>query len=418
MKVAILSHGHPALSPGGAERAAYALFEHLRSRDEIDKCVFFARASTKDIGHQAQFGAYHGCRDEILVATPSVDHLKFTSADYNQLTDVIDGILYYCEPDVIHLHHILHWSIETIEYIKRKGVRVILTLHEFLAICGRDGQMLRANGQLCGKAYPADCATCIPHVSAGQLFLREKVIKSYLSLVDHFIAPSHFLAQIYADWGIPAAKISVIENPLSPLTLKSAHAILETRDKKPRFDDSSDRIRIGYFGQINAYKGVDILLKAVASLSQTAKDRLFVGIHGANIELQPAHVQSMHKDLLAKAPSCVAVMGSYDNSRVLEIMDHCDWIIIPSIWWENSPVVIQEAQAIGKPLICGDIGGMAEKGRLSAGTLFFGPGNIGQLANILNRLERPSGAVKPTSAQASTRCVEEIMSHYGIHPHK
>ena len=413
MKVAILSHGHPALSPGGAERAAYALFEHLRSRDEIKKCIFFASAKITDIGHKAQFGAYHGHPDEILVATPAFEHLTYTSLDYNQLTDMLDGIIDYAKPDVIHLHHFLKWSIESIEYIKRKGARVILTLHEFLAICGRDGQMLKTNGQLCRKAYPAECANCVSHVSAGRFFVRERVIRSYLSLVDHFIAPSHFLAQRYADWGIAAEKISVVENPLSPLTLKSADAILEAKNEKPRFYDRGDRIRIGYFGQINAYKGVDILLRAVTSLPQTAKERLFVGIHGANIEFQPDHVQTMHKDLLAKAPSCVAVMGSYDNSRVLELMDQYDWIIVPSIWWENSPVVIQEAQAIGKPLICGDIGGMAEKGRLSAGTRVFGPGNIGQLATILSRLERPSATVEPTSAQASTRCVEEIISHYG-----
>ena len=417
MKVAILSHGHPALSPGGGERAAYSLFEHLRSRDDIEKCVFFARAKITDIGHKGRFGAYHGYRDEILADTPAFDRLTFTSGNYSQLIEVIDGIIYYAQPDVIHLHHFINWSIESIEYIKRKGVRVILTLHEFLAICGRDGQMLRASGHLCRKAYPADCANCVSHLSAGQFFVREKIIKAYLSFVDHFIAPSHFLAQRYADWGLPAAKISVIENPLSPLTLMSADAILEANKGKPWSDDRADRVRIGYFGQINAYKGVDILLKAVTSLAKAAQDRIFVGIHGANIELQPAHVQNTYNDLLAKAPSCVADMGSYDNARVLHVMNQYDWIIIPSIWWENSPVVIQEAQAIGKPLICSDIGGMEEKGRLSAGTLFFGPGNIGQLARILGHLERPSAAAEPTSALASMRCVDQIISHYRAHPH-
>jgi glycosyltransferase involved in cell wall biosynthesis len=42
-------------------------------------------------------------------------------------------------------------------------------------------------------------------------------------------------------------------------------------------------------------------------------------------------------------------------------MSKIDWVVVPSTWWENSPLVIQEAFGHGKPIICSDIGGMAEK---------------------------------------------------------
>ena len=42
-------------------------------------------------------------------------------------------------------------------------------------------------------------------------------------------------------------------------------------------------------------------------------------------------------------------------------MASVDWVVVPSIWWENSPLVIQEAFGYGRPVICSDIGGMAEK---------------------------------------------------------
>ena len=42
-------------------------------------------------------------------------------------------------------------------------------------------------------------------------------------------------------------------------------------------------------------------------------------------------------------------------------MSSVDWVVVPSIWWENSPLVIQEAFMHGRPVICSDIGGMAEK---------------------------------------------------------
>ena len=38
-----------------------------------------------------------------------------------------------------------------------------------------------------------------------------------------------------------------------------------------------------------------------------------------------------------------------------------DWVIVPSIWWENSPLVIQEAFATGRPVICSEVGALAKK---------------------------------------------------------
>ncbi|MCZ8109179.1 MAG: glycosyltransferase, partial [Burkholderiales bacterium] len=57
-----------------------------------------------------------------------------------------------------------------------------------------------------------------------------------------------------------------------------------------------------------------------------------------------------------------------------------DWIIVPSIWWENSPVVIQEALAIGKPVLCSRIGGMAEKVEDGVTGAYFEAGSASDLA--------------------------------------
>jgi glycosyltransferase involved in cell wall biosynthesis len=52
-------------------------------------------------------------------------------------------------------------------------------------------------------------------------------------------------------------------------------------------------------------------------------------------------------------------------------MSNIDWLVMGSIWWENSPVVIQEAFKFGRPVICPDIGGMAEKVKPGLGGLNF-----------------------------------------------
>ena len=59
----------------------------------------------------------------------------------------------------------------------------------------------------------------------------------------------------------------------------------------------------------------------------------------------------------------VTFHGSYEPEALPSLMQNIAWVIVPSTWWENSPMVIQEAFLYGRPVICSDIGGMAEKVR-------------------------------------------------------
>lgn len=60
---------------------------------------------------------------------------------------------------------------------------------------------------------------------------------------------------------------------------------------------------------------------------------------------------------------CVQWIGPYQPHELRARMSGVDWVTMPSIWWENSPLVIQEAFQCGRPLLVSDIGGMAEKVR-------------------------------------------------------
>src|SRR5204862_3731208 len=84
-------------------------------------------------------------------------------------------------------------------------------------------------------------------------------------------------------------------------------------------------------------------------------------VHGANLDLQEHGFRDRVERLLEAAADRVTVCGPYAPERVGELMADVDWVVVPSVWWENSPLVIQEAFAHGRPVICSDIGGMAEK---------------------------------------------------------
>ena len=83
-------------------------------------------------------------------------------------------------------------------------------------------------------------------------------------------------------------------------------------------------------------------------------------IHGDDSD-QPDEFRAEFAKRRKKAGRNVRFHGAYDNRRVDALMQQVDVVVVPSIWWENSPVVIQEAIRNRRPVICSDLGGMAEK---------------------------------------------------------
>lgn len=69
-------------------------------------------------------------------------------------------------------------------------------------------------GQLCRRASPAECGVCFPNIPASTLHKRELFIKTLFDEIDMFVSPSRFLIDRYVDWGIDAARLTLLENGL------------------------------------------------------------------------------------------------------------------------------------------------------------------------------------------------------------
>jgi glycosyltransferase involved in cell wall biosynthesis len=236
--------------------------------------------------------------------------------------------------------------------------------------------------ELCDRASPRRCHECFPSISPQTFFLRERFIKSHLSLVDMFLAPSEFLRQRYIEWGIPPEKIRTEEYGRRPAV------------RTAKTPDRPLRDRLGFFGQLSGFKGVDVLLEAMQILERGAPHGAPRGrkpalprlrVHGANLELQHGEFQNRFRTLLEATKATVTFVGKYNHEQLPELMEHVDWVVIPSVWWENSPLVIQEAFLHGRPVICSDIGGMAEKVTNDVNGLHFTAGEAASLAEVIHR---------------------------------
>jgi glycosyltransferase involved in cell wall biosynthesis len=349
LTVAIFAHAHPAFSKGGAEIAAQVLADHLQARAEIGQVVLVGARPEPDLRGFARYAP-----NNLIWHTPPVNHLDFSSAEIAILRRDLEVFIKHYQPNIIHLHHFVSFGVEIISLIKQidPAIKVVLTVHEMLAICHHNGQMVKTGSlELCSRASTVDCHRCFPEIPKESFWLRACYIKEHLNRADVIISPSQFLLDRLASFGLDSAKLRMIENP-QPV-----------RTPLPREPLDGRRLRLGYFGQINRYKGIDVLLKAMKMLTEEQRSRVCLEVHGANLDLQPADFQEQILELRSDLVEDGSVMwcGAYRHEDIASRMAGVDWVLVPSVWWENSPMVIQEALDYGRPVACSAIGGMKEK---------------------------------------------------------
>lgn len=404
-KVLIVAHGHPDINKGGAEIAAYNMFKELESAG--NDVYFLARTAQPPHGGAA-FSSRNSAR-EILFHTTHDDWFLFSNLKTRHMWQEFRDLLLVMKPDVVHLHHYFLLGVEIIEEIKNTlpNCKVIVTLHEYLAICPNQGLMVKTGGKLCYKSSARDCHTCLPDRQPGDYFLREKYLKRIFSKVDHFVSPSSFLKTRYTDWGLSADSIDVIENGQPAI----ANASIDARSHE------LEQVNFAYFGQVNPFKGIDVLLEAIKLIPRKYRRQFRVDIHGANLESQKGAFKERIAKLLEDVGSSCRFHGSYESHEMPALLANSNWVIIPSIWWENSPVVIQEAFNHKVPLIVSDIGGMAEKVTHGVNGLHFRAGNFSELAETMIKVIEDrnmqatmvSGIQKPLTI---SECVERHIPLY------
>jgi glycosyltransferase involved in cell wall biosynthesis len=376
-RVLITSHSDPRLSKGGAETAAYELFSALRERVEYEPWFMGCLRDASNSRLGTTFSQPYSER-EYLYACGLFDWFKFSNGDPDFPRE-FRALLQAIKPRIAHFHHYLNIGVEAFLHVRETlpDCRIILTLHEYLGLCHHYGQMVTKQAySLCYESSPMACNRCFKDIAPSDFFLRGLYIKRFFELVDHFIAPSAFLAERYIAWGLPRDRVSVIENITKSATNDTPAA--EARNENAL-------LRVGFFGQISVLKGINVLFDAAEILEKREMHNVVFEVHGDHTG-QPSEFQTDFLARLSKAGPNVKFHGAYDQRRLDTLMQSVDVVIVPSIWWENSPVVIQEAFRNRCPVICSDIGGMAEQVRDGVDGFYFPVGNSFSLVGLLLQL--------------------------------
>lgn len=340
-----IAHDHPDWTPGGTEIVARDLARGLDARPGVTARLLVAATSLqRPEMAPGSLGAMGGDR---VVRTGAYDRFQMARLDGLEWIASVAAVLAETRPDVVHLHGLDRLGIEVLPVIRRKAprARVVLTLHDYQLICANDGLLMSpGEGARCLGATPDGCRRCFPERTAAQHALRRTTLLAALSAVDCLVAPSAFLRDRFVAWGVAPKRMALIPNAVALAAPAPGTAPRARRD------------RFGFFGQVAAHKGVLVLLDAARRLKGTG---VGVTVHGG-LGHAPSDFREAFGTALAAADPVAQHLGPYHRSETMARMRAVDWVVVPSLWWENAPLVVEEARAAGRPVIVSGHGGLAE----------------------------------------------------------
>jgi glycosyltransferase involved in cell wall biosynthesis len=384
LKLLTICHNHPRLHPGGTEIFAHDLHQEWRRRRSVEPLfVGCTNQLYREPRPGTSFQTLGSSADELVLWAGHFDRFHQSPFDlYGVIPDLAE-LLQNFRPDIVHFHHTLLVGVEALFLVRRMlpEARIVFTLHDYYPICPRDGIMLTTTeNRPCHGATLDGCRRCFPAVPPERFVMREQYIKTAFSLVDMFVAPSRFLRQRFIEWGLPAERIKVIANG-RPAVEPAAHRALAPGGRRSVF---------GYFGNVTPAKGATIAVKAAGLLRDADDDGISLRVHGGS-PFQTEGFVADFAEAVATAGDRVIHLGPYTGDQMAGLMAAVDWVVVPSIWWENAPLVIQEAFQHRRPVICSDIGGMAEMVGHGVNGLHFRRGDATDLARVMRRAATEDG---------------------------
>ncbi|MBN2489647.1 MAG: glycosyltransferase [Planctomycetes bacterium] len=415
MKILLVAHGYPPHSLAGVEVYTRWFARTLAARHEVRVFSTFTPPEGEDLS----------LVDELLDGIP-VTFLVNRFADYDPIREVrhdaiADRFAVHLErvrPDLVHFQHLIKLSATLLDVCRARGIPTVLTLHDYWFLCPvitllrRDLELCPAPGDLAwctrcevataylnreeaGTYYiagmlepmakpgqwaalrgiyadrfdpvfaPEDATA--PAVATLRIGLVRRFLRDRLDLAGAVASPSRFLEDLLESHGLAPGRIRHLPNGIETAGLRDADAA-----------PPPPPLRVLYLGTINKHKGVHVLVEALNRLVDRPVE---ADIHGVGPDVR---YEAWVRGLVRNAR--VRFGGRYDRADLPALLASHHVVVMPSLWYENYPIVIREAFAAGVPVIAPRLGAMPEAIRDGVDGLLYGAGDAGALAAALARL--------------------------------
>ncbi len=409
MKILQVAHGYPPHSLAGVEVYTRWFARTLASRHTVR--VF----STRHLPDRDDLSFLEEDLDGIPVTflvNNFTDYDPILEVRHPEVAERFGSFLDRIRPDLVHFQHLIKLSTTLLDACKSRGIPTVLTLHDYwflcpvitlvqrdLTLCPSPGNLTACtrcetatsflNREEAGTYYIAGMlepmmasdrwaalqgiyragATPDSAVSTLRIGLIRRFMRDRLDVADGLASPSRFLKDILENHGLAPGHIRHLPNGIETNALKPV-------DRPP----APPPLRVLYLGTINKHKGVHVLIEAANRLQDLPIE---VSIYGTGPDTRyDAYIRS-----LVENPR-IRFGGRYDRGDLPALLGAHHVVAMPSIWYENYPIVIRESFAAGVPVVAPDLGAIPEAIREGRDGLLYEAGKPEALARVLVRLLR------------------------------
>lgn len=389
MKILKVIHGYPPDYSAGSEVYSQTLCHELaRQGHEVRVFTREELSSQPDVAEREE-------PDELM---PAILVRRVNMANHKDryvhppLEAAFIRMLEDFRPEVVHFGHLNHLSMRLPELASARGTPCIFTIHDFWMMCPR-GQFIQMENSPKGTTWPlcsgqesekcADrcykryCSGSIEAESAELAFwtqwvdARMKQAERATHCFDMMIAPSRQIMERFAkDWPSARGKMRFIDYGYN-------HSLLSGRKRT-----DGEPFTFGYIGTHIPAKGIGLLMSAFAKLSGSPSLRIWGYANGQETVALKRQLANYGDDITRR----VEWLGGYRNGDIVtSVLNRLDCIVVPSVWLENSPLVIHESQQARVPVITADAGGMGEFVVDGVNGLTFSHRDADSLADAMRR---------------------------------
>jgi glycosyltransferase involved in cell wall biosynthesis len=304
---------------------------------------------------------------KIRVGISSLHRILYFRQAQRRLTKLIRET----QPDIAHLHMIDHQiSPSILPVLFKAGIPVVQTVHTYKHVCPSYRLYHMKKGGVCEKCVGGSYRNAlIERCHRGSfwatlLIVLETALHRRLRLtekyVDLLIPPSHFMAKMLERGGFDPRKIRQLFYTLQ-IDSYPRNLLVE-----PYFV---------FYGRLSEEKGITTLIEAMKGMES---GRLKIIGEGPMFNMLKNQIQTLGLD------DHVELTGAMHGEELMQTVAKCQFVVVPSEWYENSPLVIYESFAMGKPVIGADIGGIPELIRHGENGYLFPAGDAGKLRECIH----------------------------------
>jgi glycosyltransferase involved in cell wall biosynthesis len=416
MRLLFITHFFPPTYNAGTENYTLGLAQAFQAKGHQVQVIC---AEDWESGERYWNGVTEDVYDGVKVQRIHLNWLKADNPNrmlYDSLPveKWFDQFLTTNQPDLVHVTSTHSLGVGMLRSVSRAGLPLILTLMDFWFICPNH-QLLHSSGQVCdGQTTPQECQACL--LAGSHFFKRFNRIAPEGSVRSHLWETAGRIPLINKQRGLRGMLLDMVERKrLLPAALTQPDLVLthskfvqqmfarhssvpvEVLRNGHEFSwlnnyqgkTAADQLRLGYLGQIQWNKGVHVLVEAFKKAQLAGQARLDIW---GDLARNKVYAEQL-RNLIGDNPA-ITLRGRFEHQQLSQVLAEIDVVIVPSIWYENAPLVIQEAFAAKTPVVTTKLGGMAEAVIPEVNGLLFERGNATDLAGQLRRLVSEAGLLE------------------------